>query len=266
MTLVKIFSKNLPIKFWNKAHRIFRRLVLRDLIDEVDMLFKTFVRVSTPGVMYDVGAHYGYSLQNFSRSGWHVEAFEPDRKNYRELIKQTAGFDKVNLHACAVGAEDIESVDFYTSPESTGVSGLSPFLSSHEKDRSVRLTTLASFIRKTGAPYPDFLKIDTEGHDLFVLQGYPWQQHKPRFVLCEFENNKSRPLGYDFLELCAYLTDRGYSLIISEWHPIQRYGVLHRWKRFHSSGLTQLNENAWGNIFAFQDNDDYQLAKRSWRS
>jgi hypothetical protein len=79
----------------------------------------------------------------------------------------------------------------------------------------------------------DFLKIDTEGFDLMVLKGYPWTQSpRPRVILCEFEDAKTVPLGYDFHQLAAFLVGEGYQLIISEWYPVKAYGGLHRWRRF----------------------------------
>ena len=62
---------------------------------------------------------------------------------------------------------------FFTSGVSSGISGLSSFHPSHKESQRADLATLSDFISKEDIAQVDFLKIDTEGFDLFVLQGFP---------------------------------------------------------------------------------------------
>src|SRR3546814_10935540 len=77
----------------------------------------------------------------------------------------------------------------------------------------------------------DFLKVDTEGHDLFVLQGFPWERFRPAVIECEFEDAKTVPLGYTFHDMARFLLAKGYRVLVSEWHPIIRSGVRPDWRR-----------------------------------
>jgi hypothetical protein len=140
------------------------------------------------------------------------------------------------------------------------VSGLSAFLPSHKASQSVTLVTLAQFIKekKIKGKTIDFLKTDTEGFDLMALKGYPWEESLPRLILCEFEDSKTLPLGYDFHALAGFLVEKGYKLVISEWHPVKHYGSPHDWNRFATYPCTLVVPQAWGNILAVRDDELYQ--------
>jgi hypothetical protein len=91
-----------------------------------------------------------------------------------------------------------------------------------------------------------------------ALRGYPWDRSKPRVIVCEFEDAKTRPLGYDYHDLAGFLVARGYRLIVSEWRPIVRYGVQHRWRRFAEYPCELTESAAWGNLIAVTDETMYQ--------
>src|SRR3546814_302056 len=107
----------------------------------------------------------------------------------------------------------------------------------------------------------DFLKVDTEGHDLFALKGFPWERFRPAVIECEFEDAKTVPLGYTFHDMARFLLEKGYRVLVSEWHPIIRYGVRHDWRRLVAYPCELSDEVAWGNILAFRDPvDESKLA------
>jgi FkbM family methyltransferase len=226
-------------------------------LDESDIAWDFFQQQSATGIMVDVGAHFGSALRPFARRGWRVFAFEPDAKNRAHLLSEFAGFQNVQIDPRAVSDRARQGVTFYRSDVSSGISGLSAFDPSHHAADSIDVTTLTEFLAANDLQTIDFLKIDTEGFDLFVLRGFPWQRVRPRLVLCEFEDHKTEPLGYRYEDLANYLATQGYHVITSEWHPIQRYGVTHRWYRF-SEGSPPLLKNplGWGNILAVRDAAD----------
>ena len=185
---------------------------------------------------------------------------------------RTRSTEAVHIDPRAVSNRIEDGVPFYRSAISAGISGLSSFHPTHEAQGTVDTVTLGTFFRHHRITAVDFLKIDTEGYDLFVLQGVPWQDVAPRVVLCEFEDRKTRPLGYRFEDLAAYLLDRGYEVLVSEWHPIVAYGTAHRWRRFEPYPCTLRDPQAWGNLIAVRDPEDYSrlcsLASRAggpWR-
>ena len=71
------------------------------------------------------------------------------------------------------------------------------------------------------------MKIDVEGFERNVLDGYDWAV-RPDLIVLEFEDSKTVPLGYSWKDLADGLIDRGYQVLVSEWFPIERYGGSHR--------------------------------------
>jgi len=228
--------------------------------DEAEIVFEVLSKTINKGIMIDVGAHHGGSLAPFAQAGWQVYAFEPDSGNRAILTNSFGNFPNVHIDDRAVSDHLEDEVTFYKSAESTGVSGLSAFLPSHRAAEKVSVTTLQRFLieQKLEKQEIDFLKIDTEGFDFMVLKGFPWNEKQPRMILCEFEDSKTTPLGYSFQDLAAFLVERGYKLVISEWYPVKKYGSLHDWKRFTTYPCTLEDPTAWGNIFAVKDDNLYQ--------
>jgi FkbM family methyltransferase len=208
--------------------------------------------------MLDVGAHHGGSLERFASDGWRVFAFEPDPDNRLRLHHRCRSYETVSVDARAVSNCDGAQARFYQSNVSTGISSLSPFHPSHTSSIRVHTVTLSRFLSDSRVDSVDFLKIDTEGHDLFVLQGFPWQSIRPRAILCEFENKKTIPVGYSFHDLAQYLTERHFRVLVSEWYPILRYGGQHRWHRFANYPCQLHDENGWGNLLAVASDCDYR--------
>ena len=200
--------------------------------------------------MIDVGAHFGESSEPYLEMGWHVLGFEPDAANRQKLLETLGRLPGMQLFESALGDVQREDVPFYASAESDGISGLSAFRESHRETQRVQLTTLSAILQTHPVPQVDFLKIDTEGHDLFVLRGFPWERYHPEVVLCEFEDRKTRPLGYDFRDMGDFLLARGYEVYLSEWHPIVRYGARHRWRNWSSYPCGLEDGDAWGNFVA----------------
>jgi FkbM family methyltransferase len=220
-------------------------------LEENDILRNAFLPAL--GHMVDVGAHTGSSCLPFLDAGWKVTAFEPNPVNRQHLLNKLATRSadlrrRCTVNTAAIGASEREAADFFFSEESSGISGLSAFRDSHRKGDSVRVTTLKLSLKGQSV---DYLKIDTEGHDLFALQGFPWDCSRPNVIQCEFEDSKTLPLGYSWQDMADYLVRLGYSVYVSEWHPIIRYGIRHDWRALHSYPATLLDRASWGNLLAF---------------
>jgi len=254
-TAIRIFQK----EGWSSLIRMslqkIRSFGSRTVKDELGICYQTLEADKKPGIMIDVGAHLGGSLAPFAKSGWKVFAFEPDFENREELTRKFGSHPLVQIDPRAVSNQSASKVTLYKSEQSSGISSLTPFHESHHEALKVDVITLASFIAEQHLleEHIDFLKIDTEGYDYFVLQGFPWDQDTPDIILCEFGNAKTEPLGYSITNLAEYLQAKSYQLIISEWYPIQVYGSSHRWRRFVHYPCELLDPNAWGNIIAARD-------------
>lgn len=223
---------------------------LKDILEE-------YFKNDSVKVMFDVGACYGDMFSFFASNGWKIYAFEPDRENYLILKNKYGSFYNVFLDNHALF--DVEKkMPFYKSNQSVGISGLFNFHSSHKYVYMVDTITLESFIINNNINCIDFLKIDAEGSDLFVLKGLCWDRIKPEVILCEFEDKKTVPLGYSFKDLSNFLYDKGYYVLVSEWYPVKEYGSKHRFNRFFVYPGDLQNFDAWGNIIAIKEKKLYE--------
>lgn len=225
-------------------------------IDE-SALIEEFFRADTQrGVMLDVGAHFGGTSKPFIDMGWKVVAFEPDKKKHRVLRELAQSHRNFKLQTCAVGSEPQEDVQFFTSEESTGIASLVPFRESHTGASLVAVRTLRDVLESMNIDRVDYLKIDAEGYDLRVIQGFPFERMTPRVVLCEFEDAKTTKIGYSTDDLGKALIDLGYSVYMSEWHPIVRYGITHRWRSLREYPCALTDQAGWGNFIAVRPGED----------
>ena len=227
-------------------------------IDEIDILFDYICNVSKKKIMIDVGACRGVTLKPFLLASWEVYAFEPDKNNYVYLEKLKKEFSNLKIFKNAVSDMIESDVPFYTSDVSPGISGLHNFHSTHKETNKVDTTTLKKFSEDHNIKEIDFIKIDTEGSDLFVLKGIPWDKIKPKVIICEFEDRKTNALGYNYKNMADYLIKQGYKLLISEWKPIVEYGIKHNWSAFKKYPCELDNINAWGNLIAFNKDINYE--------
>jgi len=218
---------------------------------EAELILEYFETHPRLGTMIDVGAHFGESLAPYLRMGWKILAFEPDPAN-RAKLQQNVDASRIRLFDSAVSDHAEEGVAFFASPESDGISGLSAFRDSHREVNRVRLVTLDAVLEKEAVENVDFLKIDTEGHDLLALKGFPWTRITPEVILCEFEDSKTVPLGYTYRDMGDYLLAQGYTVFLSEWAPIVRYGITHQWKSWRAYPCALASPKAWGNLVAFK--------------
>jgi len=236
------------------ARKAVGRLLGPHQLEESDLLLALFRR-RPPGVLVEVGAHTGDgTFQRFARDGWMIHAFEPDPDNRRGLEQTAANFPNIAIIPKAV-AEKSGTMTLYRSSESTGISSLVAFTEGHEAGIKVQVISLVEYLTENAIPQVDFLKIDVEGYEKFVLDGYPWVTHRPRAVLLEFEDRKTLPLGYSWRELAERLRGLGYEVLVSEWFPIVRYGVFHQWRRYASYPTELLDGNGWGNMIAVEPAD-----------
>lgn len=234
---------------------------------EIKLIYGVLDWKKRSGVMVDVGAHFGTTLLPFARLGWAVHAFEPDAKNRAVLESNTAKLPNVNIDIRALSNEAKKDVPFYTSEISTGVSGLTSFAEGHHETYRVELITFEQYCEEKNVTAVDVFKVDTEGFDLFVLKGIPWETVQPEFILAEFEDRKTQSLGYTFHDLASFLTEKGYHVLVSEWFPVRQYGTAHKWRDFWVyPGEPRGGELAHGNLIAVKDKEAFEKIRQRSRS
>lgn len=237
--------------------RLFRRYPRRNssVYSEADLIVDHFASQSLlDGTMIDVGAQFGESLNPYRRLGWNIYAFEPDPNPAKQNSLARLKNSIVHISRFAVSDQDDLEVPIYASDESTGVTSLAPFLESHIPVEKVKTTTLRSYLKPKAISKVDFLKIDTEGFDFHALKGFPWDRPSlhPDVILCEFEDKKSLPLGYRWDEMAEFLQAQGYTVWVSEWYPIEKYGVEHRFRKLGRFPMDLEESSGWGNLISIK--------------
>lgn len=256
---ISINSKAKDIVFLDKSDKSDIKTIVGPFTKESNISFdetqllSAYVGDQKNGIMIDVGAHHGSAARPFLEKSWNVYGYEPDPNNRKVLIEKLSIYNSFILSSCAVSDQAGEILDFYASEESTGISGLSSFTENHKKICQVTTTTLTDEINKLDIKNVDFLKIDTEGFDLMVLKGFPWEKMTPNIIECEFEDFKTVPLGYNFNDISNYLVSKGYTVYVSEWYPIIKYGSRHTWKRLFKYDNQEIDKSSWGNLLAFKE-------------
>lgn len=226
-----------------------------DHLDEGDLVLDYLEGSSKDKNMINVGAHHGWGLKKFVEKNWNVYAFEPDNKN-RKILKQHLGKHKnLIIDPRAVSNKEVNNQSFFTSKVSTGISSLGTFHKSHKETQAVDVTTITKWQESNKIDSCDFLLVDVEGYDLFVLEGFPWETLKPKVVIAEFEDSKTLPLGYSYKDLGNFLLSKGYNVVLSEWHPIVEYGKKHKWSKLQSFPCN-IGDKAWGNFIAVKKGID----------
>jgi FkbM family methyltransferase len=214
--------------------------------------------------MLDVGACHGATAIPFATEGWDVHAFEPDSTNREVLEAAVAYIPLVTIVPKAV-ADHPGTLTLYRSDESVGISSLAPFTDSHSAAHVVEVVTLTDYLADASVGSVDFLKIDVEGFEREVLGGFPWNSYTPDAIVLEFEDLKTVPRGYSWTDLADGLVEHGYGVMVSEWAPIERYGVAHKWLRFIDYPTHLSDERAWGNLIAVRPHLYRQLERESRR-
>ncbi len=240
-----------------EVRHLLREMIYGPHVDEVALVHRLLEGGPRGRVMVDVGAHRGASLEAFAHDGWDVLAFEPDPKNRAELERNCRDLESVTIDPRALSDHDSGEVPWFQSDVSTDISSLQAFHDSHTSTGCVEVTTLAQALEAHKVEQVDFLKIDAEGLDRFVLRGYPWEWLAPQVIVCGFEDEKTRALGYTFRDLADDLAQRGYHLLVSEWYPITQYGGEHRWRRYVPYPCELVNVSAWGKLIAVRSRDTF---------
>ena len=204
--------------------------------------------------MLDVGACHGRAHAPFL--GWDIYAFDADPENAKHITVHPG----VKVFDIAISNFEHKSALFYRTPVSYGMSSLLPFLPSHEICRMVEVRRLDTLLPELGVSRVDYMKIDVEGHDLMVLQGFPWDTIQPKVVMCEFGNDKTELLDYTYEDLAEFMLNLGYKVIVSEWVEAEyingRYH--HKWLGYFHYPPPPERAMYWGNLIFTNDDDFYQ--------
>jgi FkbM family methyltransferase len=123
--------------------------------------------------VFDVGAHKGdwtrEALERLPNAS--VHSFEPIPETFVDLTSRFAGDDRVQLNNVALSNQLTELRMWADERDGTMSSATAPPGRSSQ-ELFVRCTTGDDYIRSRAIDHIDILKIDVEGHEMEVLQGF----------------------------------------------------------------------------------------------
>ncbi len=209
----------------------------------VEILLPKVISKPSP-VLFDVGANVGrYSAMLLRRfPAALIHAFEPHPTNYARLVANEFPAQQVKCNNIAIGATK-GFLTLYDRADNDG----SELASVHEAaitefhDQAsvaieVAVETLDDIALREGITYIDFLKIDTEGHELAVLSGASRLLREKKIGHIQFEFNA--------LHVYSRVFFRDFRIILYNY---DLYRLL-------PAGLLALDSNVtMTEIFAFQN-------------
>lgn len=161
-----------------------------------------------PRVIFDVGANIGLFTERAIGldPSVFVHCFEPDPNCLSLLSAKVAQNGRIILNDFALGEKEEERT-FYLQDRPVLNSLHKPDAVSGRPAVLVRVRRLDEYCTKRAIRHIDFLKIDTEGHDLFVLKGASALLEHAAIDFIQFEIAResidARIFLKDFVTLCA---------------------------------------------------------------
>lgn len=176
------------------------------------------ISVGAP-VVIDVGSNSGQSMLAFRRlfPNSKIHCFEPSQSTFRELAEAAKLLPNVTLNNYAVG-QACEAREFFEYNHSVMNSLHKPGMQNWSEPKvayPVKVVTIDDYCNNAGLPRIDLLKVDTQGHDLEVIQSAPnmMKAGSIRLIMCEviFANlYEDQPSPYRFLD---FLSQNGFKLV-----------------------------------------------------
>lgn len=233
---------------------------------ELDLLLQFPFQSKGQAVLVDVGAHAGFVSVKFAQRGWRVISFEPEPENRKDLQERLKSYKDVTIIPKAVSNKEGELVPFYVSSEHWGIHSLKPFHPTHKPTLTVETVRLDKTLNSLGVNHVSLLKIDVEGADFSVLQGFDFDKIQPEIAMCEFADDRSLPnFGCTHHDIAHYMESKGYKVFVSEWAPIKDYG--RKGQKSDPHEFLQCvpyplnHEPAWGNLI-FVPNDNISVFEK----
>jgi FkbM family methyltransferase len=169
-------------------------------------------------ICFDVGANIGWYttlLQTLIGKHGSVHAFEPVPSSFRTLKANTAlnkNTDKVILNEFALGDQEKEINIYNSATLPDGHASISKNENSDFEVIPIKMKTADDYVETHNINEVNFIKLDIEGAELFMLQGANklFRQSKPPIWIIEMALETSERLGYlpnDLIELMQKQVD-----------------------------------------------------------
>jgi FkbM family methyltransferase len=158
-------------------------------------------------VFFDVGANVGDVTKLILKSFNNVElhAFEPNSYTFQQLLNNTKG-TAVIANNFGLGERIADAnIFFYNNDKATGHASIYKDVfelhkSNDIEQQPIKLYTLDHYCQAQNIKHIDFLKIDTEGNDFFVLKGATQMLKNDGIAVIQFEFNEMNVVSRVFLK------------------------------------------------------------------
>lgn len=188
---------------------------------EATSVFRRLLRPDD--VIVDVGANFGWYTTLFAQLTpmGRVYAFEPVPETFGRLL-ETLALNEMSEKVTAVQAavsDAIGTCSIFTFEKGSGYASLSSLGEKSYRTVEVPKLTLDEYLSDRGVSHVDFLKCDTEGSELMVLQGARELLHSPGapMIFIELNDQTFRAFGYTeddvWQSLCSHGYDRFYEIV-----------------------------------------------------
>jgi FkbM family methyltransferase len=184
------------VLYINPDDEIGREIIRKGIYDKSCIeILKSILKQISSAVVLDIGANIGNHAISISAECMEIHAFEPDA-DIISILRQNINANNINnIIVNETGLSDSDRYsDFYVNMD--GNIGAST-LDSNTKGRNfkktrVHLTTGDSYINENSVANIDLLKIDVEGHEMQVLDGFREAISKFRpIILMEWSSAKT---------------------------------------------------------------------------
>jgi FkbM family methyltransferase len=194
----------------------------------IESAYSILKNKNDPFVFLDVGAQTGcFTLlaKYFPASKWY--AFEPIKEATDELNINLLLNDIKNVSVYQICISDHAGLGHLRIPKDDDHWGLATFGEKlfrfqQYEEKSVQCITLDEFVEENSIKKVDFIKIDTEGWELFVLRGGRTLINRDRpIILMEFNQSNMDQCDVDGNDVFQFLEETGY-----EWSLITPEDIL----------------------------------------
>ncbi|MEZ4722849.1 MAG: FkbM family methyltransferase [Flavobacteriales bacterium] len=166
--------------------------------------------ISAPFVVMDIGGNIGYHSVHFAKLAvnGNVIVFEPSADTRKILEQNVRPYSNVKIESLALSSTEGEAI--FNIASDNAYSGLKDTkVKTIIRTEMVRTTTLDAYVLDNNLDKIDFIKIDVEGFEFFVLQGMEVTLKKLRPTLfLEISSNlnqsKESLLSFELLRNAGY--------------------------------------------------------------
>ena len=219
---------------------MFRIFIIKTLINFFDYFQQkkifNFLRKKIIGnaILFDVGAHYGETIKNFIKyfKIKEIHSFEASPKNFEILNKKFKNNIDTKIILNNFGLSNETKIVLFNQFSESSSSTLSKINKNSRyfkrkievlglkknqnyfKNIEVKLQLLDEYLMKSNITSIDLLKIDTEGHEYYVLKGSSKNLSKIKYIYFEHHYDDMLKKGYTFSDIHNFLKKNDFEKIL----------------------------------------------------